>query len=165
MSDFIRKFLEWFVGCRPPSLVPPPPIIEIPLTDYYELDSPKIRLKDGDVGTKEEADGTVTAFIKGLPKGTCWGVIPDTGSMEPFIDDGMRVLLAPTENHEDLIIGDVIAYEAPTSQLILHRIVGIGTDIEGWYCLTRGDNPLITTNDPWKIRANWLRWLYRGVVA
>ena len=167
--DLIRRLAKWFVGYRPPSPPVPPPVIEIPPIDY-ELPSPKIRIKDGDVSVKGEADGTVTAFIKNLPKGTCWGVIPNTGSMERSIDDGMRVLLAPQpiEKYWDLIVGDVIAYQTPDflgGQLILHRITEIRRDAEGWFCLTRGDNPLITANDPWEVRADWLRWLYRGVIA
>ena len=168
MLELIRKLINWFMGHKPPPPVLPPPVIEIPPTDH-ELPGPKIRIKDGDVSYKEEADGTVTASIKNLPSGTCWGVIPNTGSMEPFVDDGMRVLLAPLTGteHQDLIIGDVIAFQVPVelgSQLILHRIVEIGDDAEGWYCETRGDSPFITENDPWLVRADWIRWLYRGVV-
>lgn len=172
MLDWIRKLLDWWVGYK--RIPPPPPITfdnpeppsEPVVITSYELPSPKIRIKPSDVTLRQEDDGTVTILIKGFKRGTVTTTVENTGSMEQGIDDGMQIILEPlsADNYQDIIVGDVIAYQAPTSQLILHRIVDIGADIDGWYCETRGDSPLITNNDPWLIRPAWLRWLYRGVV-
>jgi|ETNvirnome_2_300_1030623.scaffolds.fasta_scaffold00052_18 hypothetical protein len=65
-----------------------------------------------------------------------------TNSMEPLIDKGHRLLIRNTVNVHKLMVGDIILFDRilDNQPFVLHRIVEIGKDKQGWYCITRGDN-------------------------
>lgn len=59
-----------------------------------------------------------------------------SGSMEPNIHTGSLAFINTNYNFEDVKIEDIIAYEAPNSVLITHRVIDIKDDkLE-----TKGDN-------------------------
>ncbi|MBT3395057.1 hypothetical protein HOA59_00685 [archaeon] len=87
----------------------------------------------------------------------------DTNSMDPLLDSGANGLEIIPQSEEHLQIGDIITYEADwNSNLVVHRIIFIGEDDEGWYCITKGDNSRFT--DPGKIRFDKIKYILIGVI-
>uniref|UniRef100_A0A6H1ZEX6 Putative peptidase n=1 Tax=viral metagenome TaxID=1070528 RepID=A0A6H1ZEX6_9ZZZZ len=178
LSQFITWLLKLFKGVQmpvpvdppveKPPIMPPPPDSPYP----YEQHSPKIRIKPEQVTYSNRPDGTTTIVITGYPAEThVIGVAP-TNSLDPFVDEGMLVILSwlAPEDHTDLQVGDIIDYVAKDDDAwnnwagAIHRIIEIGTDAEGWYARTKGDNP-ICAPDPVKVRPRNLRRLFRGVLT
>ena len=63
------------------------------------------------------------------------------------------------ENQEELQEGDIISFETDYGTII-HRIIKIDYDKEGWYAITKGDNSPV--NDSEKVRFTQIK---RVVVA
>ena len=87
----------------------------------------------------------------------------DTNSMDPIIDseaNGLEVI--PRE--EDLDIGDIVAYRSnKIDGLIVHRIVGNGTDENGVkYYILKGDNN--SKPDPEQVYFDQIEYLLVGVL-
>jgi signal peptidase I len=62
-----------------------------------------------------------------------------TGSMKPVLDEGSNGIRIKPESEKDVHIGDIITFRED-NYLIIHRVVDIGTDNEGTYFITKGDN-------------------------
>ncbi len=137
----IKSILCGWLGCPNPTTA--------------ELPSPKIRIRPDQVhivnGTLE-VTGLDNCFI---------AAIDVTNSMEPFIDDGMFVILDPIVPHTDIIPGDIIWYSAPSFSAI-HRVVRVGND-GTWFCNCRGDNNEF--EDGINIRAEDIRGVFRGLIV
>lgn len=90
-----------------------------------------------------------------------WARFTPSGSMKPVFDESANAIeIVPTDASQ-IHLGDIISYEAPWSSVpIIHRVVEIGTDNQGWYAIVKGDNNDV--NDPGKIRFSQVR---RVVVA
>lgn len=74
-----------------------------------------------------------------------------TNSMDPVLDENTLALQRRPQSPSELQVGDIIAYIHPEYAFpIVHRIVAIDTDDDGWYCITRGDN--LAADDPAKVR-------------
>ena len=89
----------------------------------------------------------------------------DTGSMSPLFN-GDRVIVIKPNSENGIDINSIIIFydkesENPTD-LIIHRVVKIGTDEVGWYCITKGDN--VETEDNLKVRFGDIKWIAAGVV-
>jgi hypothetical protein len=92
-----------------------------------------------------------------------WAKYSDTNSMDGFLDDGTIGIEIRPENEMDIVIGDVISYEANwNDSLIAHRVIDLGYDVNGWYCITKGDN--VSFADPGKIRFEQVRYVLVGVL-
>ena len=131
----------------------------------YELPSPKER--GALVRLNNESDGTVTLRFEGLKQGSYITSVPDTNSMEPLIDEGVLIVNEPVEDVSDLIVGDIITYERPPELgggHIIHTIMNISGDEQGWYCEAQGANPKIKTKDPYRVRASWVKYVLRGII-
>ena len=90
-----------------------------------------------------------------------WSTFTDTNSMDPVIDTGANAIQVVPQSPDELQVGDIISYEpALFPGIIIHRIVDIGEDEEGWFARTRGDNA--QDIDPAKVRFDQVR---RVVVA
>lgn len=63
----------------------------------------------------------------------------NTNSMDPLIDEHTIGLEIVPESKEEIHKGDVIAYESG-NDLIVHRVVAISEDDQGWYAVLKGDN-------------------------
>lgn len=80
-----------------------------------------------------------------------WAEIASTNSMLPVLNGATHVLQKEPTNPEELVVGDIISYRVPSSEFrIIHRIISINTDEDGWYAITKGDNNQIP--DPEKVR-------------
>ena len=90
-----------------------------------------------------------------------WARFTDTNSMDPIIDAESHAIeiipASPDQIHE----GDIVSYKSEyAAGTIIHRVVEIGEDEEGWYCRMKGDNNAM--QDPGKIRFEQIQ---RVVVA
>ena len=83
-------------------------------------------------------------------------------SMSPTFDQGHTLILQyPILSTDEISVGDIIIYQTGSDTTVVHRIVEIGEDREGWYCVTKGDNNLL--QDP-KIRFYQIKYLVVGVL-
>jgi len=62
-----------------------------------------------------------------------------TGSMRPLFDEGANGIRIVPQSEDEIGVGDIITYKKD-SMLIVHRVVQKGTDNEGTYFITQGDN-------------------------
>ncbi|MBU0471174.1 MAG: hypothetical protein KKF89_05450 [Nanoarchaeota archaeon] len=89
--------------------------------------------------------------------------IADTHSLEPLIHKNTNVIEIKPESTKDIHLGDLAAYESNYANgTILHRVISIGIDEEGWYVVMKGDNNPIP--DPGKVRFEQIRRIVVGVI-
>ncbi len=87
----------------------------------------------------------------------------DSNSMDPLLDASSNGIEVIPKNPEQLSIGDIIAYEATwTSGIVIHRIIFISNDEQGWYAITKGDNNQV--EDPEKVRFTQVKYLLIGIL-
>lgn len=90
-----------------------------------------------------------------------WSTFTDTNSMDPVIDKGANAIEVVPKSPDQIGVGDIIAYDTDLSEnTIIHRVVEIGFDSEGWYAKVKGDN--LSQEDPEKVRFSQVK---RVVVA
>jgi len=92
-----------------------------------------------------------------------WARFTDTNSMDPVLDQGSNAIEIIPQSPEDISVGDIVSYENTISGgTIIHRVTDIGTDTQGWYAITKGDNN--PSPDPVKIRFNEIRRLVVAII-
>ncbi|MBD3259789.1 signal peptidase I [Candidatus Woesearchaeota archaeon] len=70
-----------------------------------------------------------------------WARFADTNSMDPLIDIGAHGIELKPQKPEQINVGDVIAYQTEDFEgVVVHRVREIGTDEQGHYFITKGDN-------------------------
>ena len=62
-----------------------------------------------------------------------------TGSMRPLFDYGANGVRIKPTSVSDIHVGDIVTYQSG-EDLIVHRVIEIGSDNEGAYFVTKGDN-------------------------
>jgi len=67
------------------------------------------------------------------------GITASSESMRPFLGNDTIVLEIVPNAPGDIAVGDVIIYEFEDHRII-HRVIKIGVDDEGWYAILKGDN-------------------------
>ncbi len=85
----------------------------------------------------------------------------DTNSMDPLLDENSNGIEIIPESIADIHIGDVVSYKSG-SDVIIHRVVGIGYDEQGWYAIMKGDNN--KANDPGRVRFEQIQRVLVGVI-
>lgn len=121
-----------------------------------ELTSPSDIIKEGQI---EIFKDKIVIYISNAS----WSKYADTKSMDPLLDKGANGLQIVPDSTGDINIGDVITYDPEwTNKLIVHRVVYVGEDDSGWYCVTKGDNS--TRTDPGKVRFDDVSFLLVGVL-
>ena len=84
-------------------------------------------------------------------EGISWAKYADTNSMDPVFDSTANGIEIPPKSPTEIAPGDIISYTPVLgSGLVVHRVVETGTDGDGWFAVTRGDNN--PTADPTKVR-------------
>jgi len=68
-----------------------------------------------------------------------WARFAGTGSMEPVFNEGANAIQGVPSTTADIHIGDIISYERG-DDIVIHRVMELGQDEEGWYAITKGDN-------------------------
>lgn len=65
-----------------------------------------------------------------------------TKSMDPIFDDTANGIEIRPESEYQIHVGDIIAYRPNmnSNEMIVHRVIKTGSDEQGWYCITKGDN-------------------------
>jgi signal peptidase I len=82
--------------------------------------------------------------------GIFWSVFANTSSMLPVLNHNSKAIeIKPKIS--DLNIGDIISY-VDSGNIIVHRIIDVGYDDEGFYAITKGDNNPV--HDQKKVRFN-----------
>lgn len=69
--------------------------------------------------------------------------VTDTKSMEPLINKNTKVVETTSFTQSDIQVGDIISFtntNAFGNNVALHRVIEQGTDEQGWYAITKGDN-------------------------
>jgi signal peptidase I len=92
-----------------------------------------------------------------------FGVIRDTGSMEPTLSGGMVILIERVGDTSTLMVGDIIVFRHPVyGGSVAHRITYVGTDANTgeWYAKTKGDAN--DGEDYWKVNTSFLLGVYKG---
>ena len=118
--------------------------IEEEVKDDREKPSPADRIKEYDIHVYKDR---VVLDIEDV----IWAKFLDTNSMDPFIDEDANALEIVPKSASDLQVGDVASYNSKfLDDPVIHRIVSIGEDDQGWYARFKGDNNPAT--DPEKVR-------------
>ena len=61
--------------------------------------------------------------------------------MDPVLDNGTNAIEVVPQSFDEIGTGDIISYEMESiNGTIIHRVIEIGFDSEGWYAITKGDN-------------------------
>lgn len=84
-----------------------------------------------------------------------------TKSMDPVLDSSANGIEIPVKNTEQIHVGDIITYEDENHNLIVHRVIRIGQDSEGWFCITKGDN---SPAEDGKIRFEQIKFLTIAII-
>lgn len=84
-----------------------------------------------------------------------WAILAGTKSMDPVFDQGAHLIQEVPSNADQIHVGDIMSYDSPLGFTIVHRVIEIGNDSDGWYAIAKGDNN--PTPDPWKIRFDSVR--------
>jgi hypothetical protein len=80
-----------------------------------------------------------------------WARFTNTNSMDPIFDSEANTIEIKPEKKSDIHVGDVISYRPKDrDSIIVHRVVQISVDGDGWYAVVKGDN--IANPDPDKVR-------------
>ena len=95
-----------------------------------------------------------------------------TGSMLPSFFEGATYFYVKPSFPSEIVVGDIIVFTKPQEMIekgftsntttILHRVIGKGTDSEGIYYYTKGDNNWI--EDGVKIRFENITKVIIGVI-
>lgn len=92
-----------------------------------------------------------------------WSKFTPTKSMLPLLDKGANGIQIVPESPDQIELGDVVSYESNYYEgIIIHRVVKIDQDEEGWYCIVKGDSN--DYRDPGKIRFNQIKRVLVGVI-
>ena len=62
-----------------------------------------------------------------------------SGSMTPVLDGNANGIVIVPRVEEDIDVGDIVSF-LKNGEIIVHRVVGKGTDEGGIYFITKGDN-------------------------
>lgn len=121
-----------------------------------EKNSPSDRIKDYNILANDEK---IVVYVHDpyLAKFT------DTHSMEPVLDKKSTGIEITPKSDSEIKVGDIISYKPMDSEdVIIHRVVKIGKDSEGWYAVAKGDNN--PSNDPGKIRFSQVKRILVGIL-
>ena len=83
-----------------------------------------------------------------------------TGSMLPLFDENANGIRIKPESEQDIHIGDIISFQKEMD-LIVHRVIEIGSDEKGIYFITKGDNNDVSDG---KIRFKDIKYITIGVI-
>jgi len=79
-----------------------------------------------------------------------WAIVANTNSMDPVLDDTSHLIQVAPTSKDQIQVGDIMSYQSPLGFSIVHRVIEIGNDEDGWYAIMKGDNN--PQPDPWKVR-------------
>lgn len=101
-----------------------------------------------------------SAVLIDLP-GAHWASFSPTGSMLPVLGSTAHALQIAPQSANDVHVGDVVSFHNE-GKIISHRVISIGTDEEGTYFITQGDNN--PDADPIKVRFSQIDRVLVGIL-
>jgi len=125
-----------------------------------ELPSPRVKIEPQEIGYDSNTEILTVSNVKS----PLWiTTVKSSNSMEPLVDIGHIVVLSQDPKYlDDLNVGDIIIWERSDGESIIHSIIEISQDGDGWYCITKGlNNP---TPDNERIRKDKVKWVALLVV-
>jgi signal peptidase I len=123
-----------------------------------EKPSPTDRLKLADVHVTDNM--VVIDGVRGRSFETA--IFSDTNSMDPIIDEGSQAIQIVPLSTADIQVGDIISYDSGQYGVIIHRVIQIANDSQGWYAVVKGDNN--PSADPIKVRFGMIKRVLVGVI-
>ena len=120
-----------------------------------DVPDPKDRIKETQIKVTKDK-------IEINQSGVIWSRIANTESMNPVIDQGHHALFVkPVKG--DLQVGDIISFirEKDNKTNVMHRIIEIGNDEQGWYVITKGDNCFLSDG---KVRFKNIKKVLIGII-
>jgi len=92
-----------------------------------------------------------------------WASFTNTNSMDPVLDEKANAIEIIPKSSDNIHVGDIISYNSDYADgTIIHRIIKIGSDEEGWYCIVKGNNN--QSPDPGKIRFNQIKRVLVAII-
>ena len=92
-----------------------------------------------------------------------WASFTNTNSMDPVLDEKANAIEIIPKSSDNIHVGDIISYKSDYADgTIIHRVIKIGSDEEGWYCIVKGDNN--QSPDPGKIRFNQIKRVLVAII-
>jgi signal peptidase I len=85
----------------------------------------------------------------------------ETGSMLPTITGTANAIEIIPGSDSEIQLGDIISYNL-NNETIIHRVIEISSDSEGWYAVTKGDN--IPMADLEKVRFEQIERVVVGII-
>ena len=83
--------------------------------------------------------------------------------MDPVFDYGSNAIEIKPQSPEQIHVGDIVSYNSKyASGSIIHRVIEINQDEDGWYCLMKGDNN--PYRDPEKVRFEQVQRLVVAII-
>lgn len=130
---------------------------ERPFSPYpNELNSPSDWIKQDQIKIYKN-------FVVIKIKNATWARFANTNSMDPILDETSHSIEIKPTYATNLKVGDIISYKAGfVKGVIIHRIIQIGQDEQGWYAITKGDNN--KHPDPLKVRFSQIKGVLVGVI-
>ncbi len=89
------------------------------------------------------------------------GIIAPSNSMSPLLGADHIVLEKVPESEKEIFVGDIIIFEEDNNRII-HRVIEIGEDEQGWYAITRGDNNIAPDRN--KVRFQQVKGITVGII-
>ena len=130
--------------------------ILIPSGNSEDIDSPYDRIKESQI--KVYKDKVVIEI-----EDAQWASFEDTNSMDPILDEGANAIQVIPKSYHDIHVGDIISYESEYAEgIFVHRVVKVGFDPDGWYCIAKGDNN--PDLDPGKIRFSQIKKVVIAII-
>ncbi len=90
-----------------------------------------------------------------------WSRYTDSNSMDQTLDEGHNGIEITPKTPSQIHPGDIVAFRYD-GNLVVHRVVEVGTDEAGWYARTKGDNN--RQADPSKRRFEDIERLTVGII-
>ena len=90
-----------------------------------------------------------------------WAKIANTHSMEPVLNAGSISLELPPVVPTEIKVGDIISFDTE-ERIVIHRVILMGEDPDGWFAVTKGDNN--NKPDPHKVRFDDIRGIVVGIL-
>lgn len=106
-----------------------------------EYNWPQERDSPGDWINEEQIHMGNSKVCFDMPQGynAEWATFAPTKSMDPVFDQGSHAIQVKPHSTADIQKGDIISFTTKYGTII-HRVVEISYDDQGWYCYTKGDN-------------------------
>ena len=128
---------------------------KVPLLEV-EKDSPFDHVKDSQVKVLKNK---VEIDLKNVE----WWTIEDTNSMDPLIDIGTTALSVKPQDEKSVQVGDIAFYHSLIAKKsIVHRIIIIDADEQGWFSKFKGDN--LKKPDPEDVRFPQIEGVLIGII-